>query len=239
MDDDAIANAIRSLEEHVDRGMDQFRKQMAPLKERLASHELWAAIDANAGIPGVSSKAKELRERLRHLCNGEVVLRWRPEVYEHDRELLKALQPPEVFRAAVPPLDKDSFDDADFLEFIKAQKGAAKKRSLSIERIYMFKDETSLQQRLDDAVIRKHMDDLHNCSRHMKLFAVVAPTLCRSDFVLFGDTRCSISRGDVDVQKYAQFNVLYTSRPDALERCKENWDRLKDNATPYEEIIRR
>jgi hypothetical protein len=238
MADDVLARATESFLTHINEGLEQFKEQTSEVQKRLAIYELWREIEAHSKVPGVATRVKELRERLEHLRSGDVFLRWRPEVYEHDMELLGGLTSADTFRATVAPLDKDSFDDAEFLAFINAQKAAARDRQVTIERVYMFRSKKEMSRRLADPVIEQHLKDLHAHSRYIKLFVAVTPARVETDAVLFGDGRCSISREKVDTQKYAELKVIYTSDPDKLSRCKKQWAVLMEGAKPIGDVLK-
>lgn len=229
--------AVNDLEKTIQESVVQLRQEIRRLEESADQSELWAEIDAQYGIPGVKRKALELRDRLEQLRKGNVILQWRPEVYDHDQELLAELNPPDILRAVVPPLDLDSFDDPDFVDFIEAQKLAAKKRQLRIQRIYMFKNDAELKQALAQPVIRRHLDDLLSSTRYMEVYTAVTRKSYQKDFVIFGSSRCSVSRGAIDTKKYDRLDVLYTSSPEKLKQCSEEWKNLIDIAVKYESSV--
>jgi hypothetical protein len=226
---DRITEALNDFDSHLRTGLDDLRSRITSLEKSL---DPWQEVAAWADVPGVKAVADELRDRLEHLRKGEVLLHWRPEVYEHDRALLETLKRSEIFKAAVPPLDKDSFDDPEFVDFIGAQKAAAADGRLKIERIYLFANEQQRKERLAEPVIRNHLDELFKCSRNMKVFTAVTKNH-QTDLVIFGKQRCSVSRGNVDGRKYERFPVLYTSEDGELKRCNERWNRLKDVSRDY------
>ncbi len=228
MADHSILKALAQLSGEV--GL--LAARIAGLEEAVRMHEALVEAERASSIPGVRGELERLRMRFEHLRRGDVMLEWRAEVYAHDRELLEALREGDAFRAVVPPLDVDHYDDDDFTTFIEAQVDAAD-RGVRIERMYMFESTKEAKANLASAVFATHLKELAQQSRNISLSTVVSAEYSRKDFVLFGDGRCSKGREDVDRRKHARFEVLYTSNPKEVAKYVRIWDRLQRDAKGY------
>jgi hypothetical protein len=231
MSENNILEMLTQITYSLREGFDGLGKRLSVVEQSLQHCELWSQIQHNAHIPGIEKRARDLSEQLLHLSKGDIILHWRAEVYEHDRELIDTLRQGESFRAVVPPLARDSFDDIEFTEYIGTQIDAAK-RGVEIIRIYVFSSERERQERLSDDVLKRHLDDLALQSRNIKLYTAITPRY-KHDIVFFGESRCSVSNSDVDIYKFLQFEVSYTSQASKLQDCEKQWKRLMKAAQPY------
>lgn len=214
-----------------------FQRLLNTLDSKFTSRiveDSYLKIGPNIKQIGVKERLERLLELLEPLKDGDVVMEWRSEVYEHDIELIQNLKRGDTLIATVPPLNEGSFDDADFEEFTKAQVDAAV-RGVLIKKAYLFPTREKMEKSLStESALKLHVKRFSAMSRNIHLYAAITNRY-RDDFVIFGALRCSVSRDSINTREYHKLRVRYTSKADSFEDCLRKWNRL--NKQPIKDLL--
>lgn len=176
---------------------------------RLREHnELFNLVQRVAEVdePHLTQRLKTYRHALRELSEGRYSLSCLEDVYEDDKQSIRAMQPHHVLRSTCPVRGtledvRNQFQNRSFLGSIEAHKHAVE-RGVYVVRVFSFENRELSRLPL----ITEHMNALEQAGVECYSIFPNEPEFhkaqqVRTDFVIFGETKVSLgilsARGEV------------------------------------------